>query len=186
MRRSLFLAATFFLAVAALPGLAQGQIGFVLGAGATFPMGDYGDFAKTGWMVNGGVWAPVGEARALGVLGEVFYGSNSHDEDVVPGKTNLYGGYAGATYRLGDPTRPGVFLVGKVGALAHNWDLGDGDTTLPEGEEETTWDFSYGGGVGLSIPRGAWVPWILVQYIGAGDTQFIPVSVGFTYVPGGR
>lgn len=187
MKRSLVLSAFAALVLAALPGLAQGQLGFVLGAGATFPVGDFGDKeltgAKTGWMVNGGVWAPVGEARAVGVLGEIFYGSNSHEAD--GDKTNLYGGFGGATYRFGDPSRPGVFVLGKVGGMAHSYK----SDQFPE-DEDTEWKFAYGVGAGFAIPRDAWVPWITVQYVSTagGDytTAFVPVSVGFTYVPGGR
>jgi hypothetical protein len=183
MKRSLVLSACAALALAVLPGLAQGQLGFVLGAGATFPVGDYGEYAKTGWMVNGGVWAPIGEARSAGVLGEIFYGSNSHDDE--GDKTNLYGGFGGATYRLGDPSRPGVFVIGKVGAMAHSYKSDE----FPD-LEETDWKFAYGLGAGFAIPRGTWVPWITVQYVSTagGDytTAFVPVSVGFTYVPGGR
>jgi hypothetical protein len=140
-------------------------------------------------MASGGIWTPVGEG-ALGVLGEGFYGSNSHETGEFEGldeKTNLYGGFVGATYRLGDPTRPGVFLIGKVGYVAHAYKVDGGGSEADY--DETDWGFGYGGGAGFTFPRGNVLPWITVQYIGAtGDAEatFVPVAVGFTYVPGGR
>jgi hypothetical protein len=56
-----------------------------------------------------------------------------------------YGGYAGATYRLGDPEAPGVFLIGKVGALVHDFDTGGASP----GQEGSDTNFSGGAGAGF-------------------------------------
>jgi hypothetical protein len=185
MRRLTTAALVLFL-VGAFPALGTAQVGFFVGGGATVPAGDYGEYAKTGWVVSGGIHTYVGD-QGLGLFGQGFYGSNGHDEYFVDPdeKTNIYGGYAGATYRLGDPTAPGVFLIGKVGALVHDFDSGS------PSEDASSTNFSGGAGAGFVYPGERISPWVTAEYIYTsgddedGGTNFIPISIGVTIRTGG-
>ena len=177
MTRRLATGACVLFLFAVSPTMASAQVGVFFGAGPTFPIQDYGDYAKTGYVGSVGIWTPVG-TQGLGLFGEGFYGSNSHS-DVDGDKTNVYGGYGGATYRMGDPTVPGIFLIGKAGLLVHSYKSDD----FPEHEGSDT-QFSYGIGAGFTLPLEGAAPFATAQYIGSGDTQFIVVAVGVTI--GGR
>jgi hypothetical protein len=138
---------------------------------------DYADHHDTGWAGAAGVWKAVGE-RGFGILGEGFYGTNNYKMEGSSGdeeKQTLYGGFAGATYRIGNPEEKGFFLLGKVGVLVR-----DSDEVL--GESDTK--FAGGGGVGFTLPRETASPWILAQFIGAKCTKFVVIAVGVTL--GGR
>lgn len=186
MRRSTTAALVLFM-VGAFPALGEAQIGVFFGGGLTVPVGDYGDYAKTGWVASGGLHKYVGD-QGLGLFGQGFYGSNGHDPHFVDPdeKTNIYGGYAGATYRLGDPEAPGVFLIGKVGALVHDFDTGGASP----GEEGSDTNFSGGAGAGFVYPGERISPWVTAEFIYTsgddGGTNFIPISVGFTIRAGGN
>ena len=83
---SALLAGAVAVLVSAAPAGAQY---IFLGGGATLPMGDYKDFAKTGWIATAGVGFDVG-SRGLWVEGQGYYGSNKHD-DGSGDKTDLLG-----------------------------------------------------------------------------------------------
>ena len=180
MRRLMIAAVILFLA-GALPSLAEAQMGVFLGGGMTIPQGDYAEYAKTGYILGGGLHTYVGES-GFGLFAEGFYGSNGHDEhEVDPDeKTNIYGGYIGGTYRIGDQTAPGLFLLGKLGLLNHAFDTGGASAT----DDDSNWGFSYGFGAGLVYPADTVSPWILAQYVGAStdddSTNFFPITVGLS------
>jgi len=151
----------------------------VLGGGATVPIGDYGDYAKTGWMGVGGVVVPIGD-QGLFVGGEFLYGSNKHD-DGTGDKTNLYGGLAGLGYRVGDRSKPGVFFFGLAGGLNHQYK--PGSSTESSSNE---WKFAFGGGGGFDIPVGKASIWVQGRIISRSDTKFIPILAGITIPVGGN
>ena len=60
MRKCGVLTLTVLAALASFaPGSASAQFVF-LGAGPSFPIGDYGDYGKTGFLAAGGIGFPVG------------------------------------------------------------------------------------------------------------------------------
>jgi hypothetical protein len=185
MRRLTIAAVILFLA-GALPSIAEAQMGLFLGGGMTIPQGDYAEYAKTGYILGGGVNIMLGES-GTGMFAEGFYGSNGHDPHTVDPdeKTNIYGGYLGLSYRVGDQTAPGLFLTGKLGFLNHAFDTG-GASVVDEGGN---WGFSYGFGAGFIYPGDTVSPWILGQYVGApmdndvegeSSTNFFPITVGIS------
>ncbi len=158
MKRSagpLFLAMLLALAV---PTLASAQASIFLGAGATIPTGDYGDYAKTGWMGQAGAVFNVG-SKGLFVAGEGFLGSNKHDDYQAGGgggtsdKTTLYGVDGQVGYRFGDQEKAGLYVAGLLGALIHKYSPGTGT-----GDSST--GILFGGIAGVDIPAGKVNVWV--------------------------
>ncbi|HEU5219656.1 MAG TPA: hypothetical protein VFU23_13435 [Gemmatimonadales bacterium] len=162
------------LALLALSSPAAGQGPYIFfGGGATFPIGDYGDYAKTGWIATGGVGVDVGKGGTW-LEAEGFFGSNKHS-DVEGDKTNLVIGLAaiGHTFgAAGKKVRP--YVVAGAGFLQHKYvpNTGTGDT-------ETK--FAYSGGTGLSFKMGARASfWVEGRFLGGTDTRIVPITAGFT------
>lgn len=153
MRKCVWFPVALFAFVSfALPNQASAQ-GIFLGAGATFPTGDYGEYADAGWMVEGGIGFPLGE-NGLQVFADGLYGSNKHDFE--GDKTNLLGGFGGLEY----VAESGIFFFGEVGFLNHDFKSED----YPEDEGSDT-GFAFGGGAGYSFPIGGLSGWVLGRYI---------------------
>jgi hypothetical protein len=171
MRRSVLGASSLALglALAAAPLNAQ----FFAGAYATLPSGDYGEYAKTGWMAEAGYgfWRSANDR--LAVWGAVGYGSNSHEGD-ADDKTNLLSGQAEVTYSLmagGD----GAYLIGTLGYLRHTYSPGnDAFDSVSEG------GISFGGGAGWSFGKF----WVEGRYTTASiensTTAFIMLGAGIS------
>ncbi len=113
--------------------------------GVTIPTSDLGDGAKTGWMGLAGYMFSLGDGDIF-VGPEVFYGSNSADDDAVGlDKANLLGGNAtvGITFG-GDDASVTPYVMGTLGVLSVQ--------VKPEtGDSETESGVSFGGAVGLGI-----------------------------------
>lgn len=157
-------AAALTIAFAA-PVQAQG-VTFFLGGGATVPIGDFKDFAKTGWIGNAGVSYHL--PNNVFVFGEFFYGENKHD--TAGEKTNPYGGMANVGYRFGDAMKPGLYIYGGVGALVHKFSAGSTSASDTQ--------FAYDGAAGVDIPLGGVSLWIEARFLGTKDTQMIPIMAG--------
>jgi hypothetical protein len=166
----------------AAPASAQ-DLQVVFGGGPSIPIGDFGDVAKTGWIVGGGVLLPVGQAGAW-AGGEVMYGRNGisiGDLDLDESWT-LTGGNAllGMTFNPGENVSP--FVVGSVGLLR----LG-----ATGGDSESESGLSLGAGGGVTFPLSPTASaWGLVRFMNARiegeNLQFIPFSVGVTLRLGGN
>ncbi len=177
MRRLASLAVLLFLVAAS----AEAQNIWV-GGGPTFPTGDYGDYAKTGWMASAGIGFGLGEAKKLAVQFEGLYGSNSHN-DVEGDKTNLYGGMANLNYRFGDPSKLGLYVYGGAGLLVHDYKT---DTYPDEAGSDSK--FAYRFGAGLDIPLGGIGLWIDARYLRRAEsyaTALFPVMAGIS-IPIGK
>jgi hypothetical protein len=170
-----------------LPTQASAQ-GVFLGAGATIPMGDYGDYAKTGWAVDAGVTFPIGE-NGLFVFADGMYGSNSHS-DHDGDKTNLIGGFGGVEYAFSEPGEAGPFVFGQVGFLRHGFKSDE----HPD-DDESDMGLAFGGGAGYGFPVGGMNAFVLGRFIqgryGASDgfeawtTTFVGVMAGVSIPLGG-
>lgn len=77
----LFLAFVFASALL-VPAANAGTFTFGLTAGASLPMGDYGDVAKTGW--DGGVFGDYWVTNQFGIGADVVYNSSKFDADGTP------------------------------------------------------------------------------------------------------
>ena len=134
-----------FMAFALMSPRAASAQGVYFGAGVTFPTGDYGNYANTGYLGVAGISFPVGPAGLL-VIGEGFFGQNSHS-DIDGDKTLPWGGMGGLAYYLSPEEAGGIYLFGQVGALVHKYSSDES-----EGSSET--GLGFGGGAGYGFPLG--------------------------------
>jgi hypothetical protein len=180
MRRVFGLAMAAALVGSTAPSLAVAQQPVIfVGAGPTFPMGEFGDYAKTGWLAHAGVGIPIGD-KGLSVGGNVVYGSNKHS-DFAGDKTNLPGVFGFLQYRAGDPAKPGFYAYGQVGILNHQYKPGEGATF----EGESDWKPAFGGGAGVDVPLGAVNLYVEASLIARSGTNLVPVMAGLA-IPVGK
>jgi len=145
------LAAAALMALS-VPSAANAQ--FYISGGATFPTGDFGDYAKTGWQIAGGYLFDIGTAGlSVGIDG--FYGENKHKdlESISPGlesdgKTNPYGIMGVAVYEFGMESSVAPYVFGGLGWLAHKFS----GSIFGESVDETDSGFGYQLGAGVAFP----------------------------------
>ncbi|MGH7562701.1 MAG: outer membrane protein [Gemmatimonadales bacterium] len=144
-----------------------------LGGGASIPVGDFADFAKTGWIIQGGFGVPVGPS-GLSVGGTAFYGSNKHDFPAgTEDKTKIMAGLADLSYNFSPAARVSPYVLGGVGILTRDFEPAVGAS-----ESETK--FAYSGALGLTIRVGARAGlWLEGRFLGSGDTKLLPLNGGF-------
>jgi hypothetical protein len=174
MRRLFLGAASLALGLVLVAPQAEAQ--FFVSASATIPSGDYGEYAKTGWLAGAGVraWANADGKLAFWVVGE--YGSNSHD-DIDGDKTNLMAGSGWLGYSLGSNPDASMspFVVVGGGYMNHQYKPATGDT-------ENFGQAFAGGGVGLGFGEGGKGAWLLASYRnGFDDTKFFTFGAGWTF-----
>lgn len=162
---------------------AQAQLALTVAGGASVPMGDFGDYASTGWIGSIGLMTDVGQ-KGLGIGALWFYGDNS-TSDIEGDKTSLTGFLGNLRFRFGDATRPGVFVLGSAGYLDRKY-----KSELVSALEGSDNGFLYGGGVGIDLPRGRMTWYMQASWLSAdiGDSslQFSPITVGVAIGLGGR
>jgi len=132
MRRSTI--GTLVLALAMTTGVARLQAqGFMIGAGASIPSGDFGDEAKTGWVGTAGL--SFG-AKALSFRIDGNYAQNSSKFDGEESSKMILG-LGGIEFGLGQKASH-PYLVGEAGYMrftcdgcsgAFAWAAGAGFTT---------------------------------------------------------
>ena len=179
--------ATLTLALfAAAPSAGQSVF---FGAGPTFPISDYGDYANTGFLAIGGVLIPVGGPASLVLEG--FYGQNSHSEDAGSGKTNPLGAMGGVVLDFSGEGEAGPYVFGEAGLMVHKYSPETG-----EGDSETA--FGFGGGAGYGFPLGNLSAWIEGRYMSASydaeegsaasseSTAFVGIVAGVSIPLGGN
>ncbi len=171
---SLVLGTVALLAFAA-PAAAQSTPFVFFGAGATFPMGDYKEYAKTGWLANAGVGTSIG-SKGLWVGADLFYGSNKHKAPDDGDKTNLLIGLATIGYNFKPGAKVTPYVHGSVGMLNHKYVPATGT-----GGSESM--IAFGGGAGLLFKLGAKSSfWVEGRYLTASkdgsSTAFVPILAG--------
>lgn len=173
MRRCLPVATALFAALALSAAPAQAQ--FFAAAGLTVPSGDFGDYAKTGWLANAGAraWQSADERLAFWVEG--FYGSSKH-EDVDGDKTNIYGGLGTVTYNLTTGASATPYLTGSVGYLWHQYKSDD----FPE-FEDSEGGVAFGGGAGVGFDKFYVEARYLTASINEETTAFIAIVAGIVF-----
>lgn len=178
MIRRMILASVAVLSFAlAAPLTAHAQSIFLL-AGVSSPTGDFGDYAKTGWLGAVGVTFPVGDAGLwAGVEGS--YGQNKHDEDVAGvdagDKTTLIGAMAILGYDIQTEGNVNPYVWGGGGLQSHKF-----TSPLFPAFDETSSKFGYQFGAGVSIGSddSNAHPFIEGRYQGSSDSKIIAGEVG--------
>ena len=159
------LATAFFALSTPVDSSAQGQGSVFFGGGATFPVSDFGELAKTGWQGWGGVLVPVSDAGiSLGFEG--FYGKNNHETD--GNKTALWGGLALVGMEFGDPEALQPTVFGGLGFMRRSFSS-EATPILDNGASS----FAWGGGAGVGFPLGGVRGFAGGSYTsGTGDVNF--------------
>jgi hypothetical protein len=178
MNRAIVGAVATLLAGTLVTGSGHAQATVFVAAGPTFPIGEYGDYAKTGWLAMAGFTVPVGP-QGLSVGGNLVYGSNKHS-DVAGDKTNLPGVFGFLQYRVGPGDKPGVYFYGQLGALNHQY------KSATPAANDSEWGFAWGGGAGVDIPVGRVSLFVEASLIARDGTNLVPLVAGLAIPVGTR
>ncbi len=177
------LAAAIAALVLSSPARAQQPFIF-FGGGATLPVGEYADYAQTGWMLTGGLGFNLGSKGAM--LGfEGYFGSNRHDDSPpnVKEKTNIFAGLATLGYQFGQSdakVRP--YILGGAGVLNHQFRSDDTQAT-----ETNEAKFAYTGAAGLGFRLNEKASfWVEGRFMGASDTNLGALLAGIAITLGGN
>jgi opacity protein-like surface antigen len=155
---------------------------FSLGGGATVPLGNYGDFAKTGFHGLVGVsFAP--SSFPLGIQVDGMYQRLKFD-DIVPGNrsSQIIQGTANIVYKFksSEESKFRPYLIGGIGI--YNFKAVGGDDVSPPGEGNTSTDFGLNAGAGFDFKAGAVGLFLEGRFhdvLSEGeDTRFIPITLG--------
>jgi hypothetical protein len=173
---------SFLVAVAlvafAFPATLGAQSLYISG-GATFPTGDFGDYADTGWMIAGGILFNDIATGGLSLGAEGFYGENKHGGD---GKTNPYGAMGIAVFNFPTDGSLAPYVFGGAGWLAHKYSAGGSEFDI----DETTSSFGYqfGAGIGFAVSEKVSIYGEGRYMAGTGDnsgTKFLGAFAGLTF-----
>jgi len=179
MRKCVLLLSILFCGAAlSTPQQASAQ-GVYWGAGVTIPTGDFGDYAKTGYMGVAGISFDMGP-EGLSAFGEGFFGQNSHETE--GDKTYPYGAMGGLLYDLAPAGAGGLYFFGQLGLMVHKYSSDEF-----EGDSET--GLGFGGGAGYGFPLGDTELFVEGRYMHGsfdyGDTSFFGIVGGVSLNLGG-
>ncbi len=172
MRRAPVAYLAVLLLALAVPLSAHAQSIFVTG-GAAFPLGDYGDFADTGWMVAGGLSFDIGDQGLFAGV-EGLYSRSGTEVDDISTKPWSAMGFLGYSIPTQSTVSPYLFAGAGI----------QGVTVSDEGaDSETDSAFGYQFGAGVSFATQSNIsPLIEVRYQGSGDESvdlnFIGLGAG--------
>jgi len=176
-RRVLSVSAVVLVLALAAPITAQAQSIFVL-AGISSPTGDFGDYAKVGWLAAAGVTYPVGDAGMwVGVEGS--YGVNKHDEDVLGveagDKTNLIGVMAILGYDFATEGSVQPYVWGGGGLQVHQF---RSEASPSFNESSSKFGYQFGAGVSFGGAESNAHPFVEGRFQGSEDSKIIAGEVG--------
>ena len=161
---------------------------FSLGGGATVPLSDFGDFAKTGFHGLVGVsFAP--SSFPLGIQIDGMY-QRLKNEDIVPGgrSSQILNGTANLIYKFktSEESTFRPYLIGGVGI--YNFKQVSGSDVAGPGvgnTGSTGTDFGLNGGAGFDIKTGGIGLFVEGRFHNVfsdgADTKFIPITVGVRF-----
>lgn len=176
MRRFLSAVAGLTLAaVVAAPASAQSAtdlrpVRFGVQGGLSMPMGDFGDFASSGYTVGGLVdWR--GASMPFGVRFNVDYSNWGGDSDLLDVDYNMFSGTAAAMFTV--PTTGGIspYVLGGVGMYSFG--------CSEDCDRETEFGFNVGGGLNFNL--GTMDTFAEIRYHDAGDASFVPIVFGIRF-----
>ena len=175
LKRSFSLLATVALLGFAVPSQADAQTSLYISGGATFPTGEYGEYAKTGWMAAGGVMFGIG-SPGLSAGVDLFYGQNNHESisEESSSKTTPWGAMAAILYNFIPDGGAQPYVFGGAGVLTHRF------STEGFSESETKFGYQLGAGVGFPI-GGTTQLYAEGRYMGSSGTNFFALLGGFAF-----
>jgi opacity protein-like surface antigen len=169
------------LAMTAVSTRAEAQVNVFIGGGPSLPMGDFKDYAKTGWLLQGGLGVDI--SKGLFLEAEGFFGSNAHEATGTSNdKTNIMAFMAALGKSFGtEDAKVSPYVLAGVGMLGHQFR--SDDDLASEGTETK---FGYTGAVGLSFRLNEKARfWLEARYLGAEGTAVLPLFVGISIGLGG-
>lgn len=164
--------ATALLALAAAPAAAQRSDTprFAVTAGAAVPLGDFGDAAKSGYILGAQVDMPITDRVSVRISGDFARYSFSKDlADVVgDGHWNQFGLMANAVMPI---NTTGIYLLGGLGFYQM-------DSSEPGSDPKSDLAYDFGAGVG----RGRWFVEARYQAIQLDpEMHATPIVVGWRF-----
>jgi len=156
---------------------------FSLGAGATVPLSDYGDLAKTGWNGMAGISFVPG-SFPLGIQIDGMYQRLKFDNAVstTDQSSQILQGTANLVYKFKTSEESSFrpYLIGGVGV--YNFKVVGGSDVAAPGEGNTSTDFGLNGGAGFDIKASGIGLFVEGRFhnvfVGGSDTKFIPITAG--------
>lgn len=177
---------------AVTPGIER-PVSFGITGGATFPTGDFGDAAASGFNVGALLeFKPSPAPLSFRIEGEFQqFGLSDDFKDLIETlggdpdvKFRIISGTANAVYKFpvaSTTVRP--YLIGGVGV--YNLDLSDDETLGEEGDVESETKFGLNGGAGIELPLSGLTTFIEVRFHSIftedAKTNLIPVRVGIRF-----
>lgn len=155
-------------------------ISFGISAGATMPMGDFGDAAATGFNV-GGLLEAKPAAMPVAFRFEVDYNRHSFSDDLsalADGNFNVISGTANVAYKFPTTTSPvRPYILGGVGMYRMGVEIED------ESDSETKMGLN--GGAGIEIPLSGFTSFIELRYhtvfTDDSNTNYMPIKFGIRF-----
>jgi len=162
-------------AVAVLVGASSASAQYVfLGAGLSKPIGDFNDYAKTGWLATGGLGFDIGDKGLWAEL-EGYYGSNKHS-DVTGDKTNIIAGMAALGYSFMPYKGVSPYVTGGLGIQAHQFK----SESVPAANGTET-KLGYTGALGLTIKAGAKAHVFFEgRFLGSSSSKMLALLAGLS------
>jgi hypothetical protein len=179
MKRVLGVGLAAALLTAFARGDASAQASIFLSGGAAFPSGDFSNltYAKSGWMAQGGVLFPLGNAGlSVGLSG--FYGIHSHEPAYNRGRTKLYGAVAFVEYTFGGADVTAPYLFAGPGFLTRSY----GTRFIADDPDS---GLAGTAGAGVNFPMGPMVGYVEAMYMtglsdGVDGADVIVASIGLS------
>ena len=176
MKRFLVAAAGLALSAAvAAPASAQATedlrtVRFGVQGGLSMPMGDFGDFAGTGYTI-GGLLDARPASLPFGIRFNVDYHNWGGEDLFEDTDFNVLSGTAAAMFTV--PTTGGIspYVLGGIGMYR----FGCGDDC------DSSTDFGFNLGGGLNFNLGTMDTFAEVRYHSADDTNFLPIVFGIRF-----
>ncbi len=156
---------------------------FSIGGGATVPLSDYADLAKTGFHGLVGISFVPG-SFPLGIQIDGMYQRLAFDDAIAADLTSqIIQGTANLVYKFKTSEESSFRPYLIAGGGVYNFKAVGGDDVVAPGEGDTSTDFGINGGAGFDIKTsgiGFFVEGRFHNVFGEGssDAQFIPVTLG--------
>ena len=180
MKRNVLGVMTAIVAIAASAPAAQAQnpMTFGLAAGASLPMGDFGDIANTGWhgMATLGFMPP---ALPFGMRIDGIYNSLKVDDAFGDANARIMGVNANAIIAM-PATIASPYLIGGLGM--YNAKITSDDVDL-ESDGETAFGINIGIGTKFNLSGFGTFAEIRYHNVFTDDqsTQFLPITFGIMF-----
>lgn len=179
MKRSVLGIAALALVFSATAAEAQKPFSIGVTAGASMPMGDFGDIAATGWNAGGvlGISAPT---LPVGLRVDASYNSFSFSDDyaAIAGDEswNILAITGNATWGLPMTAPMSPYLIGGAGLYRVN-------SSIDGSEAQSEFGFNVGGGLKFNLS--GFATFVEARYNSiqgdGGSTSYVPITFGIMF-----